>query len=110
LVGRDPLVVAGPGSYPDELLRIAGAENVVRSGRAWPVYPLERAVADDPDLVIDGAVLEPTEGLARLDVIPAVKRGLVHRLTNDAALRPGPRLADALAELSGALRREARRR
>jgi iron complex transport system substrate-binding protein len=110
VVGRNPLVVAGPGSYPDELLRIAGGENVVRNARPWPVYPLERAVADDPDLVVDGAVLEPAEGLARLGAIPAVKRGAVHRLASDAALRPGPKLRGALEELSRALAPEARRR
>jgi len=99
VVGHDPLVVAGPGSYPDELLRLSGGENVVKESRPWPLYPLERAVADDPDLVIDGAVLEPPEGLARLSAIPAVRRGAVRRLPDDAALRPGPRLTRALDEL-----------
>jgi iron complex transport system substrate-binding protein len=107
VVGRDPLVVAGPGSYPDEVLRIAGAENVVKTGRPWPIYPLERAVADDPDVVIDGAVLEPPEGLARLRAIPAVRAGRVRRMSNDGALRPGPRLADALDEIFRALHAEA---
>jgi iron complex transport system substrate-binding protein len=104
VVGREPLVVAGPGSFPDELLRLAGGDNVVQGGRPWPVYPVERAVADDPDLVIDGAVLEPPEGLTRLTAVPAVKRGAVYRLHGDGALRPGPKLAAALEELSAALR------
>jgi iron complex transport system substrate-binding protein len=103
VVGRDPLVVAGPGSFPDELVRLCGGENVVKSERAWPIYPLERAVADAPDLVVDGAVLEPAEGMARLAAIPAVRRGAVHRLRDDAALRPGPRLPRALEELAAAL-------
>lgn len=103
VVGHDPLVVAGPGSYPDELLRLAGGENVVKEARPWPVYPLERAVADDPALVIDGAVLESPESLMRLRAIGAVRRGAVRRLADDAALRPGPRLTRALAELSAFL-------
>ena len=103
VVGRDPLVVAGPGSYPDELLRLAGGENVVKSARPWPVYPLERAVADDPAVVIDGAVLEAPDGIARLESIPAVRRRAVYRLRDDTALRPGPRLPQALDELSAAL-------
>jgi iron complex transport system substrate-binding protein len=103
VVGRDPLVVAGPGSYPDALLRLAGGENVVGGERAWPVYPLERAVAADPAVVIDAAVLEPPEGIHRLDAVPAVRRGAVARLRDDAALRPGPRLARALDELQQAL-------
>jgi len=107
VVGREPLVVAGPGSYPDELLRLLGATNVAQGARPWPVYPVERAVADDPEVVIDGAVLEPKEGLARLTAIPAVRRGRVVRLQDDGALRPGPRLTRALDELFRALHPEA---
>jgi iron complex transport system substrate-binding protein len=103
VVGREPLVVAGPGSYPDELVRIAGGENVVEGGRPWPVFSLERAVALDPELVIDAAVNEPPEALAHLEAIPAVRRGAVLRLRNDDVLRPGPRLGRALEELSAAL-------
>jgi iron complex transport system substrate-binding protein len=103
VVGRDPLVVAGPGSYPDEVLRLAGAVNVAGGGRPWPVYPLERAVADDPEVVVDGAVLEPAEGIRRLAVVPAVRAGRVVRLRDDAALRPGPRLPAALEQLFSAL-------
>ncbi len=103
VVGRDPLVVAGPGSYPDELLRLAGAVNVVEGTRPWPVYPVERAVVAHPDLVIDAAVLEPAAGIHRLDAIPAVRHGAVHRLRDDTVLRPGPRLPRALDELERAL-------
>jgi iron complex transport system substrate-binding protein len=102
VVGRDPLVVAGPGSYPDALLRIAGAENVVGGTRPWPVYSLERAVADDPDLVVDAAVNEPADA-ARLSAIPAVRAGRVVRLPDDRVLRPGPELPSALAQLQAAL-------
>jgi iron complex transport system substrate-binding protein len=108
VVGREPLVVAGPGSYPDEVLRLAGAVNVATGARPWPVYPLEKAVADDPEVVVDGAVLEPPEGLKRLAAIPAVRHGRIVRLKDDAALRPGPRLPAALAELFAALHPEAR--
>ena len=103
VIGRDPLVVAGPGSYPDALLRIAGGVNVVKGERPWPVYSLERAVADDPDLVVDAAVNEPAETIARLAAIPAVKAGRVVRLPDDRVLRPGPQLPAALVQLQAAL-------
>lgn len=106
-VGRDPLVVAGPGSYPDALLRMAGGVNAAEGGRPWPVYSLERAAAANPDLVVDAAVNEPPEGIARLAAIPAVRAGKVVRLASDDALRPGPRLARALEELLRALHPEA---
>jgi len=99
VAGHEPLVVAGPGSFPDELLRIAGGDNVATGDRPWPVYSLERAVADDPALVVDAAVAEPAEGIRRLAAIPAVRAGLVARLGNDDILRPGPRMVRALDQL-----------
>ncbi len=108
IVGRDPLVVAGPGSYPDELLRVVGGRNVVEGTVPWPVFPVERAAALDPDLVVDAAVREHgTSGDRALAAIPAVRRGAVRRLPSDAALRPGPRLARALEGLFAAIHPEA---
>jgi iron complex transport system substrate-binding protein len=109
VVGREPLVVAGPGSFPEELLAICGAESVVRGERPWPVYPVEKAVADDPDVVVDAAVQEPADGIRRLAAIPAVRRGEVVRLRNDDLIRPGPRMIRGLEELFRALHREAAR-
>ena len=110
VVGREPLVVAGPGSYPDELLRIAGAENVVKGTRPWPVYPLEKALVDDPDVVIDAAYLEHAGGEGHLSAIPAARRGRLVKLDDDDALRPGPRLVRALDRLFAAIHPEATRR
>ncbi len=107
VVGREPLVVAGPGSFPEELLRVCGAESVVRGDRPWPVYPLEKAVADDPDVVVDAAVQEPAESIERLASIPAVRRGAVIRLRSDDLIRPGPRMIRGLGELCRALHPEA---
>jgi iron complex transport system substrate-binding protein len=108
LVGREPLVAAGPGSFADELLRICGALNVVGGARPWPVFPLERAVALDPEVVVDGAQREPREGITRLSAIPAVRRGAVIRLDDDDLLRPGPRMIRGLEVLFRALHPEAR--
>ncbi len=104
VVGREPLVVAGPGSFPDELLKLAGAENAVGGSRPWPVYPLELAVGANPDLVIDAAFDEPAAGISRLAAIPAVRRGAVARLPRDDLLRAGPRMIEALGDLEQALR------
>lgn len=109
VVGREPLVVAGPGSFPEELLRICGAESVVRGERPWPVYPLEKAVADDPDVVVDAAPLEPEEGIQRLAAVPAVRRGAIVRVRNDDLIRPGPRMIRGLAELFRGLHPEVAR-
>jgi len=107
LVGREPLVVAGPGSYPEELLEAVGGVNVVRGTTAWPVFPIERAAALDPEVVIDAAVREHGTGQAGLDAIPAVRRGAIRRLTTDDALRPGPAMIRTLDELFAAIHPEA---
>jgi iron complex transport system substrate-binding protein len=107
LVGRAPLVVAGPGSYPDELLRIVGGTNVVTGTTAWPIFPVERAAAADPDIVIDAAVREHGAGDGGLAAIPAVRRGAIRRLATDDALRPGPAMIRTLDELFAALHPEA---
>lgn len=111
VVGREPLVVAGPGSYPDELLRVVGAKNVVEGAVAWPVFPPERAAALDPEVVVDAAVNEhgASGGERVLAAIPAVRRGALRRLASDDALRPGPRLAAALEQLFQAVHPEAAR-
>ncbi|HEX9243148.1 MAG TPA: helical backbone metal receptor [Anaeromyxobacter sp.] len=107
LVGHEPLVVAGPGSYPDELLAVVGATNVVRGTTPWPVFPVERAAALDPEIVIDAAVREHGGGQVGLDAIPAVRRGAIRRLTTDDALRPGPAMIRTLDELFLAVHPEA---
>src|SRR3954470_134764 len=35
--GTTPIVVAGPGSFPNELLQLANAENVVTTGSGYPM-------------------------------------------------------------------------
>jgi iron complex transport system substrate-binding protein len=108
VVGREPFVVAGPGSFLDELLHMAGCENVVAQGPRWPVYSLERAVADAPELVIDAALEEPESSVARLAAIPAVRRGSRFALRSDDLLHPGPKMILGLEELLQALQSGAR--
>jgi iron complex transport system substrate-binding protein len=106
VVGHKPLVVAGPTSFPGELLAIAGGENVAQGSRPWAALPLEKAVHANPDLVIDSAMNEPASTLDDLSAIPAIRRGAVRRLATDDLLHPGPRLGIALRELFAALHPE----
>lgn len=98
LYGRQPMVAAGPGSYADALIEIAGGRNAL--GSAFPRYAtisLENVVVLAPDVVIDaytaghGAAPTPLD-LERLANLPAVKQRQVYHLTDNAALRPGPRV------------------
>jgi len=107
--GISPIFVAGPGGFPDEMTRRAGAENVVREGGAYPTLPGERVVSLDPDVVVNLA-MDESEGTQRITAdlpvwreLRAVREGRVAQVTDDAALRPGPRLASGLRSLGRAI-------
>jgi iron complex transport system substrate-binding protein len=99
-----PLVAAGPGSFPDELLRVAGGRNVIESGEKYPRLGLEALFAADPDVIIDGSghgdASPKHRDVPALETLRAVRDGRLHALASTAALRPGPRLAAGMAELS----------
>ncbi|NUO48745.1 MAG: ABC transporter substrate-binding protein [Polyangiaceae bacterium] len=99
-----PLIAAGPGSFPDELLSVAGANNVVQAGGKYPRLGLEALFAADPDVIIDGSghgEASPTRrDVPALETLRAVRDGRIHALASSAALRPGPRLGAGMAELA----------
>lgn len=114
--GLEPLSVAGPSSFADEMVRRAGGDNVVTEGGAYPTIGIERAIALDPDLVINAAMMEEraSERL-RSDAqaggawsrVRAVRTGRLTTITSEAVLRPGPRIAEGLAMFAQALHPEA---
>ena len=55
--GWSPLVVAGPGSFADELLRAAGGDNAAAGAKgAYVTYSAELAADSHPDLLVDSRV------------------------------------------------------
>jgi iron complex transport system substrate-binding protein len=109
LFGLTPIVAAGPGGFPDEMLRRAGGENVVTAGGAYPAMGLEHVLALDPDVVVDAAWGDGG-GTARVTAdspgwreLRAVKAGRVVTLRDEVVLRPGPRVAEGLRLLAKAL-------
>jgi len=108
--GLDPIVAAGPGSFADELIGRAGGVNVVREGQAYPTLGMERVLALDPDLILDATTME-SHATTRIAAdapgwreLRAVRAGCVSRLTNEATLRPGPRVDEGLAAIAAGIR------
>lgn len=106
VVGLRPLIAAGPGSYMDELLGIINVANAVdRSRASYPRIDLEGLISLNPDAIVDlsmgsesghGSTAKPWD---EIKAIKAVREGRVIHFDMDA-LRPGPRLPDALASLA----------
>jgi iron complex transport system substrate-binding protein len=111
--GLEPIVVAGPGSFADEMVQHAGGDNVVKAGGHYPTLGIERVIALDPEVVIDAAIGE-SRGVERINAqapgwreVRAVKLGHVSTLSDEVVLRPGPRVGQGLATIEAAIHQEA---
>ena len=95
------VMAAGPGTYLDELLAIAGGENVV-AARGWPTLDAERLAALSPAIVIH-LLPAPTPRqraeaeAAWADLLPGVP---VEYVTDADALLPGYNTAALAGELA----------
>ena len=57
LVGHQPIVAVGAGTYLDELMRLARADNIVRdAGEQWPHLSMEFIIAMRPQVILDGSM------------------------------------------------------
>ncbi len=113
--GLEPLSVAGPTSFADEMIRLAGGDNAVREGGAYPTMGVEHVLALDPDVVVNAAIAE-THGSERIgrdtpgwSRVRAVAEGRVRPIADESVLRPGPRIGEGIAELSAAIHSEGKR-
>lgn len=110
LIGIDPIMAAGPGTFIDELLAAAGGRNVLEgTGLRWPQLSLEEVVTRAPDVIIVGSagVDDPAAALRGRPgwrEVPAVRAARVHTVDPDRVNRPGPRLADTAARLARLIR------
>ena len=104
--GLRPIHAAGPGSFNDEMLTLAGASNAIRGGARYPKLSIERVLALDPDVVIDTTAAAEHDPVGIASEMPgwkelrAVREGRVHRVKDASVLRPGPRVGDGIAALA----------
>lgn len=105
-VSRSPLWAAGPGSFLDDMIRLAGGVNVVQSDRPFLAYSRESLLAVNPEVYIIAAS-DPGKAdrtlASPLDRIAAAKNRRIRALPADNLFRPTPRLADGLILLAKAL-------
>lgn len=99
---------AGPGSFVDSLINMAGGENIAaKTVSAWVKFSIEAVVAADPEIImIDAshgtAVITP----AKLREHPAwreitaVKEDRIYLIDGDLVNRSGPRIIQGLEEMA----------
>ena len=113
VVGRTPnrldgLIVVGQASYLNEIIGLAGGENVFRDAvAAYPGVSLEEVLARNPEVIFDMGDMADTVGVTdqhkrevitlweRLASVSAVKQHRVHAVASDVYVQPGPRVVEA---------------
>jgi len=113
VIGRSPnrldgLVVAGRASYLNEVIEVAGGENVFRDALAgYPEVSLEEVMARNPEVIVDMGDMSDTVGVTeehkrnvialwnRVPNLAAVKQHRVFAVASDIFVVPGPRVIDA---------------
>jgi iron complex transport system substrate-binding protein len=106
-VSAEPVVAAGPGTFVDELLEIAGAANVAADlAPGWPQLSLEEIVRRDPDHIVvsvgggDAAVAARLARLPGWRDLAAVRGGRLHIVDAHEMNRPGANVGAAARRLA----------
>jgi iron complex transport system substrate-binding protein len=112
VVGHQPMVAVGRGTYLDELLALARGANIAdASAQAWPRLSLEYIIASRPDVILDGQMgtdpSTPDSFWLKYSSIPAVKNHRVYGYPEDPTLHPGPRIGSTLEILARLIHPEA---
>jgi iron complex transport system substrate-binding protein len=112
LVGHQPIVAVGRGTFLDGLLKLAGGDNLADlSDQSWPHLSLEYVIAIRPEVILDGAMgsdaSTPSGFWARYPNVPAVRDHRVYGYPQDPMLQPGPRVWQSLEILARRIHPEA---
>ena len=109
-----PLWTYGPGSFGDDLIKLAGGTNIAGNTSAEYV-PLtdEFVIAQNPDIIVytvgtnyNGTTPETIAARPGWSGISAVVNGKVYSIDDNLVSRYGPRIVDALEQLAGIIHPE----
>lgn len=105
-ISKEPLFTIGEESFLTEIVRRAGGQSVTANvATAYPKLSKETALAMNPDVIILSASDDNREPNEVFKNSPAAKNGHVVSINADLLSRPGPRLVDALEQITEALRK-----
>ncbi|MGH7443443.1 MAG: ABC transporter substrate-binding protein [Longimicrobiales bacterium] len=110
IIGLDPTMAAGPGTFVHEALQVAGGENVFADASSrWPLVSMEEVVQRDPEVIVLGIAATDAAAdslIARLRTQPgwrelsAFRTARVHRVDPSVFNRPAPSVTQAMRTLA----------
>ena len=102
-----PLITVGPGSFIDQLIRMAGGINVAeKSATPYPRLSMESVLQEDPEVLVfpvgkaEGISESEQQAWRQWSTMTAVKQGRLHQISADWLNRPGPRIIQGLESLA----------
>jgi iron complex transport system substrate-binding protein len=102
LISLSPLVAIGPGTFLNELITLANADNIARdAGMAYPVLSREDILRRQPDVIIaTNDIVRSTDDILRAypewKSLKAIQRKQVALVDASIVSRPGPRVIEGL--------------
>ena len=109
VVWLEPLITVGSDTFLNDVLRRAGAESITAGmSESWPHLSLETVIESNPDYIVAPRLPALEARLEELRQRPAwqqVRAAQAARVVwlDEAVLRPGPRIVEAIEELARAL-------
>lgn len=110
----NPLISAGKGTFVDDLIRLAGGQNVAETAAGkYPRFSMEEVLVQNPEVILlasmksQDPLVKQRRWWERWKSISAVKQGRIYVLDSDLIHRPSPRMADGLEQIAEAIHPEA---
>jgi iron complex transport system substrate-binding protein len=106
-IGEAPIVTVGKNSFADDLIRLAGGDNVAGNEKEmYPRFGMEEILKRSPEVILissmnpRGNYQKVLQEWSRWKTIPAVKNGQIHLIDSDLIDRPSPRIIEGLEEMA----------
>lgn len=114
VLSLDPLISAGKGTFVDDLIRLAGGQNIAEKATArYPRFSMEEIIRQDPQIIILSSMRSQDPMAAerkwwhRWENISAVRLGRIYVLDADLIHRPSPRIVQGLEKMARVIHPEA---
>jgi cobalamin transport system substrate-binding protein len=112
-IGEAPIVTVGKNSFADDLIRLAGGDNVAGNEKeTYPRFGMEEILKRSPEVILissmnpRGNYQKVLQEWSRWKTIPAVKNGQIYLIDSDLIDRPSPRIMEGLEEMARILHPE----
>ena len=104
VVGNNPLIVVGGGTFIDDIIEYAGGMNIAKEAKAaYPQFSFEKLMQENPDYIIvpEGVIKsDEIKEDSRWQRLAAVKNNRILFIDADILSRPGPRVVEAIEEIA----------